>query len=446
MDVEAIPDTGICEKDCENFRAVRSGNLVSYHVTLKNNGGRCPCCGAYVTKVKEYRKKKIVLDRNRVVFYRARRFLCACGKTFYEENPFSRERKKISDHLIGLLLEDLKRYNHTFLEEAEKYGISVNEVMDIFDRHVQIERKGLREAISFDEFYFSRHSRSKYAFLIMGLNGEILDILRSRHKSRLLDYFKYIPAEERNRVKYVTMDMYENYRVIVRRRLKNAMIVIDSFHVMKHVNEALDEVRLSVLRKFSSDQRCDEYYLLKKKRYVLFREELSEAYEYSSHFRMKMNDGDFLNLILKTDKRLSDAYQTARKYYYFNRCWNEYSRQEALEYLEKYIDECFSLGIPSFLELGKTLDNWKEEIANSFIPYRKRSGETVRLSNGRTEGKNSYIKKMIRLANGYSNFDRFRNRAMYCENYYETYSKEPLPNTVRRNFPKKKKKDGRDCG
>ena len=45
---------------------------------------------------------------------------------------------------------------------------------------------------------------------------------------------------------------------------------------------------------------------------------------------------------------------------------------------------------------------------------------------------------MLKLANGYSNFERFRNRAMYCENYYEIYSEEKLLNTVKRKFPKKK--------
>ena len=46
---------------------------------------------------------------------------------------------------------------------------------------------------------------------------------------------------------------------------------------------------------------------------------------------------------------------------------------------------------------------------------------------------------MIRLANGYCNFERFRNRAMYCENRYEKYFKEPLKHKVKRQFPKKKK-------
>ncbi|GEM_PF-3500405 len=46
---------------------------------------------------------------------------------------------------------------------------------------------------------------------------------------------------------------------------------------------------------------------------------------------------------------------------------------------------------------------------------------------------------MIRLANGYCNFERFRNRAMYCENRYEKHFKEPLKHKVKRQFPKKKK-------
>ena len=440
MEIEVIPNTGLYEKDCLSFRLVRVRDVSHYYITLLNNGGHCPCCGAYVKKVKDYSLKRISHDKNQIIFYKARRLLCECKKTFYEDNPFSKERKKLSDHLIRCILEDLKRYNHTYLETAQKYGISVTEVIEIFDRHVQIQRKSLREVISFDEFYFSRHSRNKYAFMILGLNGEILDIVKSRHKSRLLDYFKYIPAKERQRVKYVTMDMYDNYREIVKRRFSNALIVIDSFHVMKHINEALDEVRLKVMRRFAENERSDEYYLLKHKKYVLFKEGLSEELEHNSHFRLKMNEEDYLNRILKIDKDLTNAYQLAKRYYYFNHYWNEYSEEEALKYIDSFIDECFKLSLPSFEKLANTLDNWKKEIANSFIPYTKKNGEKVRLSNGRIEGKNSYIKKMIRLANGYCNFERFRNRAMYCENRYEKYSKEPIKHKVKRQFPKKKKK------
>ncbi|MBR2067481.1 MAG: transposase [Solobacterium sp.] len=45
-----------------------------------------------------------------------------------------------------------------------------------------------------------------------------------------------------------------------------------------------------------------------------------------------------------------------------------------------------------------------------------------RVSNGPIEGRNSLIKKILRLANGYTNFQRFRNRIMYSLNKLATHS------------------------
>ena len=440
MEIEVIPNTGLYEKDCKKFKMIRKENgETHYYVTLKNNGGRCPCCGKYVTTVKELKVKKIIHNKNQIIHYSARRLKCECNKTFYEENPFcSKEESIISNNLLKRILEELKRYNHTFLEVAERFKISVTKVIEIFDTHVQIKRKALREVISIDEFYFSRHSKNKYAFLILGLNGEILDILPSRKKSKLLDYFKYIPQSERDGVKFVTMDMNEVYKDVINRRFKNATICIDSFHVIKLMNDELDRLRKKVMRRYDDKKYTDEYHLLKHHNNVLFKEELDEEYHYSKYFHQLMNEVDYLDRILKIDPELTKTYQEIKRYYYFNHYWNEYSRQDAYDYLNKIINEWMSLDNKYLNNIASTLDNWKDEIANSFIPYTKHNGEIVRLSNGKIEGKNSYIKKMLRLANGYSNFERFRNRAMYCENYYETYSEEKLPNTIKRHFPKKK--------
>ena len=442
MEIEVIPNTNLYEKDCKEFKMIRKDSgETHYYVTLKNNGGRCPCCGKYTTKVFAYKNKKIIHDAKQIIYYSARRLKCECGKTFYEENPFvSKEETIVSNNLLKRILEELKRYNHTFLEVAERFNLSVNKVIELFDSHVQIKRKALREVISIDEFYFSRHSKNgKYAFMILALNGEIIDILKSRKKSKLLDYFKYIPQFERDRVKYVTMDMNDVYLDVIKRRFRNAIICIDSFHVIKMMNDELDKVRKKVMHRYEKNKKkSDEYHLLKHHKNVLFKEDLDEEYHYSKYFHCLMNEVDYLNLILKIDPVLTKVYQEIKRYYYFNHYWNEYSRDEALEYIKSFINDCFSSNITELINIASTLDNWKEYIANSFIPYTKSNGEIVRLSNGKIEGKNSYIKKMLKLANGYSNFDRFRNRAMYSENYYETYSEEKLPNTVKRIFPKKK--------
>lgn len=439
MEIEVIPDTGIYEKDVKKIKSVRKDNgETHYYVTLKNNGGRCPSCGKYTTKCKELKVKIIILAENKVIHYSARRLRCECAKTFYEENPFIKDEKKLSDNVVKLILKELKRYNHTFLEVAQRFNISVTKVIEIFDCHVQIKRKSLREVISIDEFYFSRRSKNKYAFMIIGLNGEILDILKSRKKARLLDYFKYIPQVERDRVKYVTMDMNDIYKDVILRRFRNATICIDSFHVIKMMNDELERLRKKLTRKYENNKKSNEYFLLKHKNYVLYKEELNEEYHYSKHFRIQVNDIDYLNMILKIDHQLTNTYQEIKRYYYFNKYWNDYTKDEALAYINKFIDECFLSNNEYLINIASTLNNWKVEIANSFTPYTKHNNEVVRLSNGKIEGKNSYIKKMLNLANGYSNFERFRNRVMYCENYHETYSVEKLPNTVKRIYSKKK--------
>ena len=84
-----------------------------------------------------------------------------------------------------------------------------------------------------------------------------------------------------------------------------------------------------------------------------------------------------------------------------------------------------------------TLENWKEEIVNSFHTYDER-----KLSNGPIEGINRIVKIILRLANGYTNFNRFRNRVLYVLNKYETYSEKILDvHKIRKTgTPKKKNK------
>ena len=64
-----------------------------------------------------------------------------------------------------------------------------------------------------------------------------------------------------------------------------------------------------------------------------------------------------------------------------------------------------------FRAFGKLLFHWKAERKSSFIRYQGK-----KLSNGPIEGANSRIKTILKSANGYTNFNRLRNRIMYSLN------------------------------
>ncbi|MBQ7889457.1 MAG: transposase [Erysipelotrichaceae bacterium] len=87
--------------------------------------------------------------------------------------------------------------------------------------------------------------------------------LPDRKKGYLHHYFQHLQdSSELLNVKYVCMDMYLPYKQISKHYFKKALICVDSFHLIKHLNESLQKVRIRVLRSYDTDSI--QYYLLKK--------------------------------------------------------------------------------------------------------------------------------------------------------------------------------------
>ena len=87
------------------------------------------------------------------------------------------------------------------------------------------------------------------------------------------------------------------------------------------------------------------------------------------------------------------------------------TEKEALKELEELIKrfrECTIVELSSF---ASTLNKWKKEIVNSLRVYSELNHRTV--SNAIIENRNKIIKNVKHNANGYRNWERFRNRLMY---------------------------------
>ena len=418
-----------CDLNEEEFKQhdqYRSKGVIYHEIKLKNRGTRCLNCGKFTTRVKEYRTKTIVHNiyhsENCKIIYHQRRFICPdCGKTRMEDDPFTSKGNRISDKTIANILDVLKRYNAPFRQAAEMFHLSVSEIISIFDRYVRMDRLKLSPVICLDEIYFSRTRKKKYVLVIINFaNRAILDILKDRDKSTLSSYLRKLDFKEKDGVEYVGIDMNDNYRDIASVYFKNALIVADSFHVLRHVRDALDSVRKNVMRRYEQDKRSDEYYLLKYRDELLYEKDISSGNHIlmrrNHHFHLDMSDHELLKRTLKIDGELNDAYELYHRYVRFNDTFCD-DRSKVLDDLKEIINDFRISGIREFQQLAETLNNWKAEIVNSFDRYKG-----VRVSNGPIEGRNSLIKKILRIANGYSNFRRFRNRVMYCLNRHSTHS------------------------
>ena len=187
----------------------------------------------------------------------------------------------------------------------------------------------------------------------------------------------------------------------------NAVIAIDSFHVLKEMNSALDKIRCKVMSKY--EKGTTEYYLLKKHNDLLFKSP-DEYKERIKNPRLKryVNEYDVLQMILSLDNELKDVYEFTKNYRSFNALA---TFKTARNGFEKYKTNIKMTRIKLFSHIIEMLNNWEEYILNSFTIVDGR-----RLSNGPIEGCNSQIKKLMRISNGLENPARFRNRLMHCYN------------------------------
>ena len=93
-------------------------------------------------------------------------------------------------------------------------------------------------------------------------NNKIINILKSRRKDYLQNYLTKISIENRKKVKHISIDMWETYRQMAYLYFPNAIVSIDSFHVIQDIERYVDKIRISIMNRY--DKKSDQYYLLKE--------------------------------------------------------------------------------------------------------------------------------------------------------------------------------------
>lgn len=451
--------------DCSDIKEIQYGKLKSggnaIFVTLEPRYPPCPDCGFNAPKIKNYVAKKInhsvFEDRNTIIMYNARRYVCTvCGRTYYEHNPFVFKSMKISTRVILGVLNRLKDFNETFSSVARDYHISPTSVCSIFDEHVQLSRTKLPEVLSVDEVYAFHSKDSKYVCVFLDfLTQEPVDILPARTYDRLASYLGNIPIEERDNVKLICTDMYETYRSIKKSYFPKSYLAVDHFHVSQEFHKKMNEVRI---RRMKDSKKGEyEYYLLKKFHWLLYKDvdacdKYGEIFDpnrekkYNKKFEKYLNFYDLREMILSAEPELKEAYNLKLS---FGDFYKENTYESARKNIDELIQDFLTSSIEEMNAFGRTLINWKEEIINSFIIVKyeykidKDTGHVAvhnrRINNALIENRNKIIKCIKHNANGYTNWFRFRNRLLYVLRKEETFHLEPMEVPWRKKKEKDKK-------
>ena len=401
------------EEEKAKGKTIKIVNVISTNEKVK-----CPICNKYTRSVHDYLKpinSKYLKMAEYECYLRIKRkrFICRkCNKRIIEDVGIISKGRNISNALEIKIRKDLLKTCYSIKDIAENNNVSPDkvrnillEVMNDYPENV----KTLPDVISFDEFKADT-DEGKYAFIINDPIGKrTLDILPNRKKDYLISYFTKV--ENRSNVKYVISDMYEPYLLVTKAMFKNAKYVVDRFHYIEYVMNAVDEIRIRLQKTFGYNSK--EYKLLKNKKNVsLLRKYYNDInwYVYTKRYehgrQVEKLPIDILNELLNIDDELNRGYQL--KELFLDIIRHDLTPEEAKVELENWIDLCNESNINEFIEASKTINNWLEYICNSFIDKR--------FSNGYTEGLNNKIKVIKRTAYGFRNFKFFRLRLMYILN------------------------------
>ena len=367
------------------------------------------------------------INRNTVIELKTKRYNCnECGKSFISKQSFASKRARVSLETVRTILEALMKYTCTFEHAGKIAHVSNTTAKNIFDQYVNPKRKILPEVLTMDEVYNKDQFSAPYSCVLFDfMNMKMIDVIQDRSKASLSKYFMKISKEERSRVKYVVIDMWEPYVDVAKYFFDNPVIIVDSFHVIKEMNDALDKLRCRIMNTFQTG--TEEYYLLKKYNYLLFESHpIWEEKSYNARFKKTVNEYDVTKMILSLDKELEIAYQFCSSYRYFNA---KASYEKAREEFLNFATDANVARIEEFRPILRMLQNWEEYIINSYMIINGR-----RLSNGPIEGCNSQIKKLMRISNGLEHPLRFRNRLMHC------YNKEMVLSPAKERIIKIKRK------
>jgi transposase len=405
----------------ETLDIITESNELITVIKMKKERMTCPICVSERIKFNSYRLKKIIhsisTQKPCMIHFKQRRYQClTCNKTFSEPNPFVPPKSNIG-HLTRLsILDYLKDFNHTFTDTAKLYNVSIQSVIDIFDQAIDARRRTLPEVICIDEVFTSKMNKYKYACVLLDFKqSKLIDIIATRHKNYLIEYFSRIPKQEKNLVKIFSMDMWDSYRDTVKLCFPNALIAVDSFHIIRGLNEAIKSIRIKVQNKYNLNrsklENNDMYYYMLKKFHYFFVKNYESIYDGRikiSKYRTYWHKSEILKYLLSIDQDLTTAYKLKERYREFN-LTADYDTCD--DELDELIYEFKNSHLEEMRSLGKTLRKWRDEIKTSFLRIGGR-----RVSNGPIESMNNKIKTIIKTSNGIRKFSRFRNRALYSIN------------------------------
>ena len=199
-----------------------------------------------------------------------------------------------------------------------------------------------------------------------------------RGKGTLDTFFSDLGEEKASQIGAVACDGARGYLSSIKQHAKNALIVLDHFHVKSYLNDAVDTVRKEELHQARKDKDSALADLLHcRKKFILMQGTPSKRQRNVLEQLAELNDRVYRAMLLK--EQFLEIYRAG-------------AHKTARANLREWIGAAMASNIPAFVELGQKFFRKRHLILNFF---------RTRLTAAISEGINNKIKRLKRMAYGY---------------------------------------------
>jgi transposase len=257
---------------------------------------------------------------------------------------------------------------------------------DLLSKHPPAKRL---KAIGIDEV--SIRKGHNYAIVVADLEQERpiwMSSILGRAEEDMDRFFIEMGPIRSRRIRLAVMDMWKPFRNSLTHHAPQAEIVFDKFHVMGHLNNALDDIRR---REYSRVSLKDRRFI-KGQRYTLL----------SHKANLDMDGRRSLNLLLKANKRLNKAYLLKES---FGQLWDYNNPTWARKFFENWKAQLKWSRLRPYQKFVKLVERHWDGIVSYCRPDHK-------VSLGFMEGLNNKIRVIQRRSYGIRDMEYLRLKVL----------------------------------
>jgi len=213
---------------------------------------------------------------------------------------------------------------------------------------------------------------------------------KDRSEASMQQFYEWLGPRKSKHIRLVVMDMWKPFRTVAQTQAPQAAILFDKFHIIRHLNDALDRVRKAEYARVSGSQRR----FIKGQKYTLL----------AHPENLNMKGRKALKSLLAANKRLNTAYILKET---FGQLWDYQREGWARQFFENWRDALKWQRLKPFEKFAEMIENHWDGIAAYCKPENK-------VPLGFVEGLNNKIRVIQRRAYGLHDEVYLRLKVLTC--------------------------------